>query len=79
MRIKEIRNKSIKELTALLAEKREALRAMRFKVSQRQLKKVHEVKQVKKDIARLLTLINQQRVSAERPIVKNKKQTQENN
>jgi large subunit ribosomal protein L29 len=59
MQIKELRNKPIAELQNLLAEKREALRAMRFKVSQRQLKKVREIKLVKKDIARILTLINQ--------------------
>lgn len=63
MQIKELRNKSINELQNLLAEKREALRAMRFKVSQRQLKKVHEIKLVRKDIARILTLINQKRLS----------------
>lgn len=59
MQIKELRNKSIAELQNLLTEKREALRAMRFKVSQRQLKKVHEIKLAKKEIARILTLINQ--------------------
>ena len=63
MQIKELRNKSINELQNLLAEKREALRAMRFKVSQRQLKKVHEIKLVRKDIARILTLINQKRLN----------------
>lgn len=58
MKVKELKVKSITELQRLLNEKREALRVMRFKVEQRQLKKVHEVKNTKRDIARILTIIN---------------------
>ncbi len=65
MEIKELRNKSIAELQNLLSEKRDTLRAMRFKVNQRQLKKVHEIKLVKKEIARILTFINQKRSSSD--------------
>ncbi|KKS41067.1 50S ribosomal protein L29 [Candidatus Kuenenbacteria bacterium RIFCSPLOWO2_12_FULL_42_13] len=59
MALKELKTQSIDELKKLLAEKRNRLRVMRFKVAQRQLKKVHEIKSVKKEIARLLTFINQ--------------------
>lgn len=59
MALKEFKTQSIDELKKLLAEQRNRLRVMRFKVAQRQLKKVHEIKTVKKEIARLLTFINQ--------------------
>ena len=59
MTIKELRVKPINDLQALLADKREALRNMRFKVAQRQLKKVHDVKNTKHDIAKILTIINE--------------------
>lgn len=56
---KELKVKPIKELELLLAEKREELRALRFKVAQRQLKNVSQVKYVKQDIARVLTLLKE--------------------
>jgi large subunit ribosomal protein L29 len=59
MTIKELRAKPINELQALLNEKRESLRAMRFKVAQRQLKKVHDVKNTRRDIARILTILKE--------------------
>ncbi len=55
---KEINNQSAAELKKLLAAKRDHLRVMRFKVAQRQLKKVHEIKNVKKEIARLQTALH---------------------
>ena len=58
MEFKELKSKSPSELKSLLAEKREHLRVMRFKVAQRQLKKVHEIKQVKHDIAKIMTILN---------------------
>ncbi len=56
---KELKAKPIKELELFLAEKREELRALRFKVAQRQLKNVSQVKYVKQDIARVLTLLQE--------------------
>ncbi|MBT4277788.1 50S ribosomal protein L29 [Candidatus Falkowbacteria bacterium] len=58
MDIKEIKNKSKKSLDILLADKREKLREMRFKVSNRQLKDVKSIDKMKKDIARILTVKN---------------------
>lgn len=55
---KELNNQSAPELKRLLAEKRDHLRVMRFKVAQRQLKKVHEIKNAKKEIARLHTALH---------------------
>jgi ribosomal protein L29 len=57
--IKELKIKSSKELTTMLAEKREELREMRFKVHERQLKNVSEQKIVRATIARILTIIKQ--------------------
>jgi len=63
MKTKELRQKSEKELQTLLAESRDKLREMRFKVAQRQLKKVSDVKQVKREIARIITVLNERRKS----------------
>ena len=59
MKFKELQAKSIDELKKLLNEQKEELRVMRFKVEQRQLKKVHEIKNVRRTIARISTIINQ--------------------
>ncbi|NMC51452.1 50S ribosomal protein L29 [Candidatus Kuenenbacteria bacterium] len=61
MTIQELKTKSDAELKKLLGEKKESLRVMRFKVAQRQLKKVHEVKTAKQEIARIMTFINKQK------------------
>jgi len=52
-----IQKKSEKELQTILAEKREQLRVARFKVAQRALKNVREIREIRKDIAQLLTAI----------------------
>jgi len=57
MDIQDLKNKSIKELHELLAEKRNELRELRFKVSEKQLKNVSEIKKVRKTIAQILTII----------------------
>ncbi len=59
MKIKELKLKSDNELKTLLAESREKLREMRFKVAQRQLKKVNEIKTIKKLIAQILTILKE--------------------
>lgn len=48
-------NKTKEELTRLVAEKREALRAFRFAMSGSKTKNVKEGKRLRKEIARLLT------------------------
>ena len=62
MKFKELKIKPVTELRKLLGEKREALRVMRFKVEQRQLKKVHDVKNTRHAIARIETLLKQKEV-----------------
>lgn len=58
MEFKELKNKSESELQRLLEEEREKLLEMRFKVAQRQLKKVNDIQKTKKIIAQILTLLN---------------------
>lgn len=61
MTIKELRQKSDSGLQAMLDESRDKLREMRFKVAQRQLKKVSDIKEVKKEIARILTVLSERK------------------
>ena len=59
--LKELKKRSDKELGRILEESREALRDMRFKVSQRQLKKVRDVRKTKRYIARILTILKERK------------------
>lgn len=73
MKIKDIRKKSDKELTKFLAEKRNHLRETRFKVASKQLKNYKELKNLRHDIAKILTVINERRLVRESsPISKQK-------
>lgn len=58
MDAKDLRMKSRNELEQLLTEQREALRDVRFKVSRDQTKNVRAIRVLKKDIARILTILN---------------------
>ncbi len=59
MKIAELREKTEKELEAVLAESQTALRAARFKVAFKQLKNVRELRVLKHTIAQIFTLIKQ--------------------
>jgi len=56
MDIKELRKKTSEELDKLLKLSREQLRDLRFKISAKQYKGDRELRQLKKDIARMLTI-----------------------
>ncbi len=56
--MKDFKNKTEKELKALLAEKRVALRNFRFSIAGSKIKNVKEGYGLRKDIARILTLVN---------------------
>ncbi len=58
MKIKELAKKNKAELIKTLSEKKVALRDFRFSVSGSNVRNVKEGKVVKKDIARILTLLN---------------------
>jgi ribosomal protein L29 len=56
-----MKNKSDKELQKMLHDSQDKVRDMRFKVAQRQLKKVSDIKSEKKTIAKILTEINKRK------------------
>lgn len=60
MDILEIKNKSKKDLEEMLSEKQDKLRELRFQTNEAQLKNVRGIRKVRKDIAQILTLINNQ-------------------
>lgn len=55
----ELKNKDQASLFALLGEKREAVRAFRFGSAGSKNRNVKESHNLKKDIARILTILNQ--------------------
>jgi large subunit ribosomal protein L29 len=59
MKIKELQQKSKSELQKFLADSREKLRQLRFDLSAGKVKNVREVRKIKKDIAKVLTLLKQ--------------------
>ncbi len=58
MTFKELKQKSANELKMMLKENREKLRGLKFDLASRKLKNVHEISVAKKDIARILTILN---------------------
>jgi len=62
MKIKELREKNIEELSKLLSEKKDHLRKLRFDVASKQIKNVREIRNTRKDVAKILTLINESRI-----------------
>lgn len=58
MDFKEIKNKTDEDLRKLLETTKEKERELRFKDSNRQLKNVREIRQQKKNVARILTVLN---------------------
>lgn len=61
MKIKEIKNKNASELSKLLSDKREALRVFRFGAAGAKTKNVKEGRVVRKDIARIMTVLNEKK------------------
>lgn len=58
MKMKELKNKNEKDLKTLLGEKSLALRSFRFAVAGSNTRNVKEGKALKKDIARIHTLLS---------------------
>lgn len=57
MKIDELRPKPKEELGKLLEEKKERLRQLRFDLVSGKVKNVKEIREIKKDIARILTIL----------------------
>jgi large subunit ribosomal protein L29 len=57
MKASELRQKSKVELAKILQDNREKLQQLRFDLSAGKVKNVREIRQMRKDIARILTLL----------------------
>lgn len=57
MDYKDIKNKSEKELHAMLGDERNSLRDLRFRAGEHQLKKVSDINNARKGIAKILTAL----------------------
>lgn len=59
MKITEIRKKSDNDLQKFLAELKESVRSLRFRVASREVKNHQLLKGAKKDVARILTVLKE--------------------
>lgn len=59
MKITEIRKKSDVDLVKLLSELKEQVRNLRFKIASKEVKNHQLLRQAKKDIARILTIMKE--------------------
>ncbi len=59
MEIKELRQKSKAELQKILSDQREHLRNLKFDLASGKVKNVRVIRALKKEIARILTLLKQ--------------------
>ncbi len=59
MKILEIRDMNIEQIKKLVAEKRTQAVKLRFDIAARQLKNHREYREIKKDIARALTILKE--------------------
>lgn len=66
MKIREIRKKSEVERAKLLEELKKKTREVRFQISSRETKNNQLLRQLRKDIARILTITNEQSKDAEK-------------
>jgi len=61
MKASELKQKSQEELAKILQDSREKLQQLRFDLSAGKVKNVREIRSIKKEIARILTLLKQGR------------------
>lgn len=61
MKVKELRQKSKDDLGKILKENREKLRQLRFDLASGKVKNIKEVGILKKEIARILTILKETR------------------
>ena len=59
MRVSELRQKPKTELKQILEEEREKLRQLRFNLAAGKVKNIRETRRIKKEIARVLTILNE--------------------
>jgi len=59
MKAPEIRQKTKEELTKSAKEMREKLRGLRFDLAAGKVKNVREIRQIRKDVGRILTILKE--------------------
>lgn len=72
MKKEEILRKSKEELQKILQDSREKLRQLRFDLAAGKVKNVREVRKIKKDIARILTVIKESSFDKKEVLPQNK-------
>lgn len=71
MKISELRKLDINKLNDNLTELRNKNRELRFSIANNQLKNVRGLRMVKKDIAKILTVLNEKRLNSENQLAEN--------
>lgn len=64
MKAKELKNKKPNELLELLADSYKKLTELKFSLASGKVKNVRSIKNLKKDIARILTILNEMNIKA---------------
>jgi len=59
MKIKELNQKTKKELNDLLIENRHKLGQLRFDLASKKLKNIREVRKLRRNVARIITILKQ--------------------
>ena len=59
MKVKELRQKTDKELKETLIHSRDSFRELRFNLASGKVKNINEIHRTRRDIARILTLLKQ--------------------
>lgn len=73
MKYADLVKKNVEELKKLISDYRAELFSLRFKNATRQLDKTHRIDEIKKDIARALTALNQKQISTINTIISSEK------
>lgn len=60
--LKQLKELGLNDLNKLVEEKRSALLKLRFDLTMGKLKNISEIRKLKKDIAQILTIINEKRL-----------------
>lgn len=62
MKIKDLHQKTEKELNELLIDNRYKLGKLKFDLSSKKIKNVREIRDLRRDVARILTILNEKNV-----------------
>lgn len=73
MKYADLVKKNVEELKKLISDYRAELFSLRFKNATRQLDKTHRIDEIKKDIARALTALNQKQISTINTVISSEK------